>query len=293
MADPAAPLGQRGATMTLLGQMGDAQAEQTLEQIVGGTEADPVKIRALAALAGYSDSALNDRILALYPQMDSSLRAKARGLLEARAGSAVALLRAVDRGQLSQSEVPSAEVRKISAFPDDALAALIFKHYGRVNAQSTGQHEAMVISVMHIIPRHKGLTDPQAGRKVFLQMCSACHTLFGEGGHIGPDLTSVDRMNTQFMVDNIVSPSLTIRPEFIAYNASLTDGRTLTGFMAASDDQTVTIRDVSDQHTVVPRAKIKSLDASPISLMPEGLLESLDEQQIADLFSYLQLKSAL
>jgi putative membrane-bound dehydrogenase-like protein len=291
LADRSAPLGQRAAVMTLLAQRGDKDAESALIDVVTGTESSAAKARALAALAAYRDPALSGLILEAYPKMDSSLKAKARGMLETRAESSLALLRSVDDGRVAAAEVPSAEVRKMSAWTDPQLGRLIFQHYGKISPTGSGLDQAMVISVMHIIPRHKGRTHLAAGRRVFQQMCASCHSLFGEGGHIGPDLTSIDRMNTQFMVDNIVSPSLTIRPEFIAYNAALTDGRSLSGFIASSDEQAVTLRDVSDQRTVIPRAQIRSLEPSSLSLMPEGLLQSLDEQQIADLFAYLQSKN--
>jgi hypothetical protein len=39
---------------------------------------------------------------------------------------------------------------------------------------------------------------------------------------------------------------------------------------------------------VIPRAKIEELKASPTSLMPEKILDPLEDQEVRDLFAFLQ-----
>jgi hypothetical protein len=50
----------------------------------------------------------------------------------------------------------------------------------------------------------------------------------------------------------------------------------------------VTLVDAKNQRTVVSRDKIEKMEPSPVSLMPEKILDPLEDQQIVDLFSYLQ-----
>ena len=69
---------------------------------------------------------------------------------------------------------------------------------------------------------------------------------------------------------------------------SLTDGRTLCGLIADPTPTAVTLIDVKSERTVVPRSKIESLEPSAVSLMPEKLLDTFSDQQIRDLFAYLQ-----
>jgi hypothetical protein len=68
------------------------------------------------------------------------------------------------------------------------------------------------------------------------------------------------------------------------------DGQTLTGFIEEQTPQSVTMRDLNGQKLVLSRADLKSLTASPMSLMPEGLIDALSEQQVRDLFAYLTKK---
>jgi putative heme-binding domain-containing protein len=123
---------------------------------------------------------------------------------------------------------------------------------------------------------------------VFTKNCATCHTLFGEGGKIGPDLTGADRKNRDYLLTQIVDPSAVIRPEFLAYIVNVKDGRTLNGLMVESTAETVTLVDAKNVRSVVRRDQIDDLKASPVSLMPEKALDVLEDQQLIDLFSYLQ-----
>jgi putative heme-binding domain-containing protein len=65
------------------------------------------------------------------------------------------------------------------------------------------------------------------------------------------------------------------------------DGRTLSGNVAAEDDRQLTLRLVG-QDTTIAKSEIVSREKSSVSLMPEGLLEGLANEQAADLLAYLQ-----
>src|SRR5262249_40930508 len=67
-----------------------------------------------------------------------------------------------------------------------------------------------------------------------------------------------------------------------------TDGRALTGVIAESGPETLTLVDARAERTVLPRSKVEEITPSPVSLMPEGLLDQLEDGQLRDLFSYLQ-----
>ena len=130
--------------------------------------------------------------------------------------------------------------------------------------------------------------NPAEGKKVFQTTCGICHKLFDEGNNIGPDLTGTDRKNSDYMLEQIVSPSAYIRPEYVSYNAEMKDERIITGLMVDSTPATVTLLDRNNERHILPREQIRELQSSEVSLMPEGLLEALTPQQVMDLFAYLQ-----
>ena len=65
------------------------------------------------------------------------------------------------------------------------------------------------------------------------------------------------------------------------------DGRTFAGTLANEDDNQVTIRMIG-QDVVIAKSEILSRETLPISMMPEGLLATLDDKQIRDLVGYLR-----
>jgi putative heme-binding domain-containing protein len=177
-------------------------------------------------------------------------------------------------------------VQRILFQRDEQNAALVQKHFGSVQGATTAQMLAQVESLKGVLS--VGTGNPYNGRKMYLASCGKCHVLFGEGGRIGPDLTSYKRDDVHTMLVNVVNPSAQIREGFENYVVVTNDGRTLTGLLADQDARIVVIRGSEGQSVVVPRSNIEEMSASPKSLMPEGVLKDFSEQQVRDLFAYLR-----
>lgn len=288
VADRNIPADERVPTLALLGQITTPENQQMLLRLLdssgGGEEMDGA---VLAALQSYSDPGIASAILARYPGLGRALQARARALLANRESWALALVQAVDQGDIGAKEIPIAEARKLSTYDNPKLGELVVKHWGKLTGMNTQEQYAMWDSYSGVLAEG-GRGDGARGKTVFDKTCAACHTLFGEGGNIGPDLTAADRNNTRYLVENIVSPNLMIRPEYVSYNVATKDGRTLNGFVVESNEQSVTLLDLAGQRTTFARANLDRMEASPISLMPEGLLQSLSLQEVRDLFAYLQ-----
>jgi len=122
----------------------------------------------------------------------------------------------------------------------------------------------------------------------FKKVCANCHKLHGEGNSVGPDLTGAERKNRELLIRGIVDPAAAIREQYISHVALTSDGRVLTGLLAESTAETVTLLDAKNVRTVLRRDELDELQESTVSLMPEKLLDDLTEQQIRDLFAYLQ-----
>ncbi|MBI3851189.1 MAG: c-type cytochrome [Verrucomicrobia bacterium] len=286
VADPKASGHDRAGLIEMLGQSGHADCVPMLENLLSGSESKTIRSAALAALQRFNDPQIPEKVLELYPQLPSDLRQGARGLLCSRPTWALAFLNAVEAGRVAAKDVPVDQVRQIALHRDARLNQLVEKLWGKIQPESEGVKRARVGGIISILGQAKG--DPVKGRELFLKTCAVCHKLFGEGNNIGPELTGADRKNRDFLLTNIVDPSAYIRAEFVSYNVEMKDGRALNGLMAESTPTTVTLLDANNQRTVLNRAEIKELKASSVSLMPEGLLDTLEPQQIRDLISYVQ-----
>ena len=92
------------------------------------------------------------------------------------------------------------------------------------------------------------------------------------------------------MLANTVDPGSIVKRDYLTYVIITTGGRVLTGLLAEQDAASVTLLDARNKQLRVARSDIESLNVSPLSLMPDGILEKLTPQQLSDLFAYLQKK---
>ena len=155
-------------------------------------------------------------------------------------------------------------------------------------APATAGEKISRIRSVNLIVSRGGKGDVANGRLLFQKNCATCHTLFGEGNKIGPDLTSADRKNREYLITQIVDPSAVIRAEYQAFTVETKDGRSLFGLIVESTPGAVTLVDSKNERTVLARSKIEEMTSSATSLMPEKILDPLSDEELCDLFSYLQ-----
>ena len=181
------------------------------------------------------------------------------------------------------------QLRPVLEFKNEQIEKLVVKHWGKIGQVTPGEKRARIAWLGAELGRGAG--NSAHGKELFVKNCAACHTLFGDGGKVGPDLTSADRKNRDYLLTHIVDPSLFIRPEFMSYNVTTHDGRRLSGLVVEPSDAGVTLVNVIENKQVKVTVAKKDIDEmlpSPVSLMPEKILDTLQYQEVRDLFAYLQ-----
>jgi putative heme-binding domain-containing protein len=278
---------ERTGLIELLAERREEKAVPVLLELLRTEKADAMQLALANALQRFGSDDIARTFLELAPAMSAKPRATAIAAMCSRTSWARLLLAAVDAGGVKKEQLTSANLLAIQGLHDAACDALLAKHWSTLR-QSSAAKEARIAQVRKLLSTGKG--DAEAGHAIFKTSCAVCHTLGREGGKIGPDLTGYERDNLDFMLPAIIDPSLAIREEFTAFAVETRDGQTLMGFLDAQTPQSVTIRDLNGQKLVLSRGDLKSLTASPMSLMPEGLLDALSDQQVRDLFGYLTKK---
>jgi putative heme-binding domain-containing protein len=134
----------------------------------------------------------------------------------------------------------------------------------------------------------KGAGDPVRGRSFVVKNCLNCHQLFGEGEKLAPDLTAVDRKNLDVLLQNIVDPSGIIREGYQQYIVATVDGRILSGLLVENSGGKVTVLDAKGVRTPLRESDVESTRRADSSLMPEGLIDTLNDQELRDFFAYLR-----
>ncbi len=130
------------------------------------------------------------------------------------------------------------------------------------------------------------------GRRMFAAAkCFACHRFDNQGGAIGPDLTILSgRFSPREILDSIVDPSKVISDQYQAVTIVTLDGKVVTGRIVnlAGDSFRINTNMLDpDAQVGVDRKQIDTMVPSKVSMMPKGLLDTLNEEEILDLMAYL------
>jgi len=195
-------------------------------------------------------------------------------------------LEAVEAGRIAPNRISPDAAQKMKTYTDKRIAQLLRKYCTLERVPTTAEMQEPIRQYAATVRRGGG--DPYAGRKLFNMSCALCHKLFGQGAQIGPDLTPYKRDDLETMLLNIVNPSAEIREGYETYLVTTKDGRTLSGFLADKDNRVVLLRGLDGVNQVLPQDEIEEMKSTGTSLMPQGLLAALSEQQLRDLFAYLQ-----
>ncbi len=283
--DPSVPEKRRLQLIRSFGEIDAPETVDVLLKVATGEVSNPLREAALSALQGYAQQKIPRRILSVYEDLKGSVRKTAQVTLSSRPDWALKWLKAIDNGTLSTVEVPGEIVQTLRLYEQKKLQRLVDKHLGN-RRKDAGSKRRKVKELVDLV--RSGTGDPYRGKDVFRQSCASCHTLFDQGGDIGPDLTDYPRNNLNRMLTHIVKPNAEIREGYENYVVQTTDGRTLTGFLADRDESVVVLRSMAGQDVTLKREQIDELRPAGQSVMPENLLQPLSDRQIRDLVAYLR-----
>jgi len=284
LEDPNAKSGLRLSMVQLLGGLADSSDADRLLRLVGNSP-EPLQLAALDALPSFDLPELSSELLKSYGKLGPRVRARVRQVLLSRKPWALGLLRDVDAGLLPAADFTLEELRVVALHQDKQLDDLVGKHWGRLGPGTAEEKLAEMRRFNNDL--NAGTGDLTRGHEIFTRICAVCHTLFGEGGKVGPDLTHSNR-DREFLLGSIVDPSAAIRKEYLTYEATTKDGRILSGVISDQTGGNLTLATSTGERVIVPQTQIVSLRESAVSLMPEDLVKPLKPQELRDLFSYLQ-----
>ena len=234
---------------------------------VAGNSGEPIGVRAQALVtlaAGGSVDA--DFLIGLAAGRDAVLRDEAlRGLVQTKPTPA------------QQSQLETGD-------KSDAVARALGKpfHAGRPAATDTDAW----------LKRLDGPADPDVGRRVFEHPklsagCFRCHRVDGRGADVGPDLSLAGRTDRRWIVESILQPSAVVAPHYLSWKVDTADGRSRVGLLVGTHlDESVYVDAKGERFKVLAGDVI---EATPVrtSVMPDGLLDGLTDQEVRDLIAFL------
>ena len=285
--DAKRPIAERLEMLALLRDSGSASSVPGLLHLaLASDEPERIRIAVLKALQSFDGPVIAKELLFALPGWRGAIRTAALETLLVRPNSALALLGTIDAGKISDKEVPLELLRPLAQFKNDKINALVRKHWGNLQPGTPEEKLAEMRRISNDLRAGEG--DIRRGHEIFRKQCAICHKLFGEGESVGPDLTTANRKDRDYLLVSIVDPSAVIRKEYLNFLVQTTDGRTLNGLLVEQSPSQITLLTAKNERIKLDRAKIETLEESPVSLMPENQLKELKPQEIRDLFRYLQ-----
>jgi putative heme-binding domain-containing protein len=135
--------------------------------------------------------------------------------------------------------------------------------------------------------------DADHGRRLFLDeqrtKCGVCHRVNGDGGRVGPDLTSIGgKFDRPHLIESLLEPSRQIVEGYRTTAVVLADGRVLNGIVREQSETEFTLVDAENKPHVIRRADVESSSVSDVSIMPLDLEKALSVEEFTDLIAWLE-----
>ncbi|MCA9101314.1 MAG: dehydrogenase, partial [Planctomycetales bacterium] len=232
IADSAAPQDERLAFIRIFGEITVPEASGVLLDVVRSDSAgDDLREAALLSLGAYGDAAIAGHLVEALPRLGDTLRPTAETVLAGRRDWALALLGAVDDGRIAPEAISDSVRHKLLLHNQAQITELVEKHFGEVSGATTAEMQRRIDELQTMLSAADGAGNPYLGKVLYQQTCGKCHTLFDEGGKVGPDLTTFKRDDLRGILLNVVNPSAEIREGYENYTVVTDEGRIVTGFV--------------------------------------------------------------
>lgn len=247
----------------------------------------PLRSTAIRGLARFSDSRIPGALVASYPGLSLEEKRDVLSTLTSRTTFALPLLNAVSQKRIPRSDLNATLIRQLRNLEDLQVNAQIASVWGTFREPSKDKLAEM--AHYRSLYRAGGSTPGNAtrGRAIFVRTCQQCHRLFGTGGSVGPDITGSDRGNLDYLLENIIDPNGVIPNDYRTTILETTDDRVLTGIITQQDASALTLL-TANETLIIPAQEILETQTSGLSMMPEGLLTTLEDQAVRDLLYYLR-----
>ena len=133
--------------------------------------------------------------------------------------------------------------------------------------------------------------DPGEGAVVYEDNCTDCHTLNGEGGEVGPDLTGISTKGLKFISEAILQPAKSMTKGFETYVVIDKEGRQTIGLKTRDEAGEIDITKANGDEVTIARADIKEIKIDDTkSVMPDDLSEAMTVKDYQDILSFLMLQ---
>ncbi len=279
--NPSADETRRVAAIDALSFASLDDVETVLTSLVDNRQPQQVQRAAITTLGKFSSPRVAPPLVDAWRGLSPQLRETAVEVLFARPERIRTLFDAVDEGEIAVAALPKARLQVAAKSKDQSV-----KDRAEQYLQSAGsQQRQEIVEAYRSALEMDG--DIERGRLHFRKHCAVCHKVEGFGHEIGPNLATIKSRGAETILVNVLDPNREVNPQYLNYVVLTEDGRAMTGMIAAESATSLTLRRAESATDTVLRIDIDQLQSTGLSIMPEGMEESVDKQAMADIIAYL------
>ena len=269
---------------SLLGYTNYDQARATFQKLLAPITPPELLGVVVASLTRLNDS--RGAVLLTEKQVWSSytpsIKAAVIGSLVSKPAFANVLFTAIEMGTIKAVEISSGDRVRLMGDKDPKISD---RAKSLFEALEGGDRMKVYHEYRQILNENPDVT---LGKLAYQKACSACHTYLGQGGDVGPDLSGVKSQPAEALLLHIVVPNYEVLPSYETVMIETRDGRTFSGRIMSETENSLTIRTAFGTDESILRRDISTLTNSGLSLMPDGLEQSMSKQDMVNLIAYLK-----
>lgn len=282
--DIKAPKEQRLDAFTILTTNPSAAVgdDEAILNVIRNDADGEIRSKALAYLASRQTKETTKTLLGLLPKQSPAMRGQIFDALLSRQERVVALLDAMDRGELKPRELDQPRAARLLKTTDPTIKARAEKLLA--SAMPADRAKALedyrkVISMQ---------ADPRRGKEIFRKTCATCHKVGDVGVDVGPSIADLRTKTPEQVLVDVLQPNKAIDNNFVSWTIVTDEGLQYVGIIAAETPGSVTLKLPDGKQQTVLKSAIDTMDSNGVSLMPEGLERTIPHQDMADVISYVK-----
>jgi putative membrane-bound dehydrogenase-like protein len=264
-------------------RLGELDGNESLfEDLLTPAEPTDVQAAVVSTLATFQAPDVATILVDRWRGLSPSVRRRAGDVLFSREAWIPRLLTAVEEGDISMGDLEPTRMKLLASHRN----AGIKQRAKKLLASTQSSDRDTILTDYRSSLKLAG--NATRGKAHFKKVCSTCHQLEGVGHAIAPNLAAMRNRGPEAILSNVLIPNREVNPQYLNYALITTDGRALTGMIAAETATSVTLKRADNVTDTILRIEIDELQSTGVSLMPEGLEKQVDKQAMADLIAYIQ-----
>jgi putative heme-binding domain-containing protein len=240
---------------------------------------------AVRAIARVGSTELAARVLDSWNGLALGTRRELLGVLASGPALADVLVRAVEQGKIAPAELDPATRDALLHLPEPSAR----KRAEAILARSAPADRSSVVARYQAALKFAG--DAGRGAILFAKNCQTCHQHQGQGHRVGPDLSGIAGRPPSVLLNDILDPNRDVPPDFVVLTVATERGQVVSGLLADETGSSLKLRKAEGIEETILRSEIAEVRSSGRSLMPEGVEQTLNLQEMADLLAFLKEKT--